>query len=67
MPNVLDIIKAHHPSIREGDDELITLRRFTIEADNADLAVRTCSCGAAIDGFDDFIYHLQAVIEETIE
>ena len=35
------------------------------EADTADLAIRTCLCGARIDGFDEYHFHLQSVFEKA--
>lgn len=58
-------LDAHHPSIRTADDDHISRMRFDLDADNADLAQRTCACGAEINGFDDFLDHLNVQARYT--
>ena len=61
MPSIED----HIPSLTEEDEELIWDRLKNLykeEVDVADLAVRTCSCGAHLEGFDGYYFHLKEVL-----
>ena len=71
MPNVLDIIDKHRPFLSDHDEAEIwatlgDLVAIPSDADIADLAKRTCTCGTHIDGFDDYTDHLRTKIEESI-
>ena len=63
-------IDAHIPSLSDEDDAKLDELRFNTafdrlgmpEVDNADLAIRTCRCGEAIDGFYEYVDHLKEVI-----
>jgi len=60
----IEIITAHIPSMSEEDEtEIVRLASAALfdDGDVADLALRTCSCGAGIDGFYGYVDHLIAV------
>lgn len=57
-------IKAHIPSLSDEDETEITRLASNAlfgDGDVADLAIRTCRCGAAIDGFYGYVDHLISV------
>jgi hypothetical protein len=62
------IIDQHIPSLTDQDDveidERIGRLRFDPDDDsgNEDLALRTCACGANIDGFYEYVDHLKEVL-----
>ena len=60
----LETITAHIPSMSEEDEtEIVRLASAALfdDGDVADLALRTCACGASIDGFYGYVDHLIAV------
>ena len=66
---LLEVLQDHIPSLTDDNDRELDERRFNIDfdrlgqpvVDNADLALRTCSCGKRIDGFYEYIDHLREV------
>jgi hypothetical protein len=54
------IIDRHGAYLSAADEAEIE-RRMAADADVADLALRTCRCGARLDGFDAYHAHLVAV------
>lgn len=67
MKNVLDILDAHHTFMSNLNESDIDTLRFSIDADTADLAIRTCTCGKRINGFDEYHDHIRNEIERAIE
>ncbi len=63
----INTLNAHWPSLTDSDEEKIEELRYDSAADAADLALRTCSCGQAIDGFDDYIFHLKAIVDAAMK
>ena len=69
---VIAIIDAHIPSLTDEDEDYIdnSARLYVsdpgIERDAADLAVRTCHCGVAIDGYYEFVDHLKDVLRKEM-
>jgi len=60
----IETITAHIPSMSEEDEtEIVRLASAALfdDGDVADLALRTCACGASIDGFYGYVDHLTAV------
>ena len=57
------LLEAHTPNLTDENDAVIRASMFDDEADLADLAVRTCSCGRLITGYYDYQAHLLAVTE----
>lgn len=55
------VIERHGPYLSTADETEIE-RRIAADADVADLALRTCLCGARLDGFDAYHAHLVAVL-----
>ena len=58
------LLRAHTPSLKDADEDLIWERITRIGAidesvDVADLALRHCSCGVDIDGFYEYVDHLR--------
>jgi hypothetical protein len=65
---VIATIHEHIPSLSDSDEaEIIKLTGNVLfnEGDVADLALRTCRCGAPIDGFYGYVDHLTAVFGGT--
>lgn len=58
---LLRLLDAHGPYLSRSDEAEI-LDRVANEYDVADLALRTCLCGARIDGFDAYHAHLRTVL-----
>ena len=63
----IEILKAHIPSLTDENEDEIDQLRYGMSgngqmADNADLAIRTCSCGRRIDGFYEYVNHLASVL-----
>lgn len=60
----LSVIDEHIPSLAVDDEEVIydKANTFDPEFDVAHLALRTCHCGAKIDGFYEYVDHLKEVI-----
>ena len=60
--DAIALIKAHIPSLTDSDEAVIASRVgdlvTLIDADIADLAVRTCACGERVDGFYEYVDHL---------
>lgn len=57
----------HAPFMTDEDEELMDTRLVsTFSAptgiDMADFAVRTCTCGFHIDGFDEYFLHLKEAL-----
>lgn len=61
---ILVTLDEHGPYMSDADEEEI-IRRIAVTEDVADLALRTCTCGRRLDGFDDYFEHLRAVIREA--
>ena len=66
------VIDDHIPSLSDADDAEIDaiLDRAMDDpenADNADLAGRTCHCGVAIDGFYKYVDHLKEVLRAAAQ
>lgn len=59
--NPLDILNAHGPYLSEADESEIDTR-IAGGPEVADLALRTCLCGARLDGFDAYHTHLVDVL-----
>ena len=59
--NLLDTLIAHGPYLSDADEVEIDTR-LVAGADVADLALRTCRCGARLDGFDAYHGHLVQVL-----
>lgn len=60
--NPSSVIDEHIPSLTEEDEEVIETvigDGVVATADLGDLAVRTCACGVAIDGFYEYVNHLK--------
>ena len=62
----ISVIDQHIPSITDEIEEELTERAeqfgFSADGDVADLAIRTCHCGARIDGFYEYVDHLKEVL-----
>jgi hypothetical protein len=62
---VKDIVRktlmAHVPSLSREDEEMIYDNIIDQSKDVADLALRTCACGAKIDGYYAYVDHLTEV------
>ena len=54
----IEILKAHVPSLTDQDADAIYFAVANPEADAADFAIRTCSCGQKLDGFYEYVDHL---------
>lgn len=63
---LVDILNAHGPYLSDADEADIEAR-LAVGADVADLAVRTCLCGARLDGFDAYHAHLVHVLTAAAE
>lgn len=64
------LLRQHIPSLSDENDAEIDELRFGVDSDgfphdNADLAIRTCHCGKRIDGFYEYVDHLEDVLEEA--
>lgn len=59
--NLLDILSAHAPYLSDADEAEIDAR-LVAGSDVADLALRTCLCGARLDGVDAYHVHLVQVL-----
>jgi hypothetical protein len=58
-------LEAHWPSLTDTAEEELwdRLRHlYRDDVDIADLALRECHCGARIDGFDEYLFHLKEVL-----
>lgn len=64
--NLLDALNAHGPYLSDADEAVIDAR-LAAGADAADLALRTCLCGARLDGFDAYHAHLVDVLTQWPE
>lgn len=60
-PEPLVVLEAHAVFLSEADEAEITGRSFESD-DVGELALRTCRCGARIDGFDAYWEHLRAAM-----
>ena len=60
----IHVVNAHGPYLSDRDEAEIEAR-IAAGADIADLALRTCLCGARLDGFDAYHAHLVRVLTET--
>ena len=63
--SVIPTIQQHIPSLSDADERVMDGRRAfdgtDYTTDLADLALRTCACGAPIDGYYQYVDHLIAV------
>ena len=57
-----ELLVQHVPMLLASDEELIYERAADPESDAADYAVRTCRCGVHIDGFYQYVDHLESVL-----
>lgn len=60
------LLAQHVPSLSDDDESAIydviaAMATLDENADVADLAKRTCSCGVKIDGFYEYVDHLTEV------
>ena len=55
------VLDAHGVFLSDADEAEIS-RRITEGRDVADFALRTCLCGARIDGFDAYWEHLNEAL-----
>lgn len=60
----LAIFDAHATYLSEADEAELE-RRVAATDDVADLSLRTCQCGARLDGFDAYWGHLREVISQA--
>jgi hypothetical protein len=60
-------LRAHFVYMSNSDEEELVTRASRVDGDVADIALRTCLCGARIDGFDEYANHLEAVFGADIE
>lgn len=60
---VIAMLWTHGVYMSDADEEEV-LRRMVETDDVALLALRTCKCGACIDGFDEYWNHLQEVFDQ---
>lgn len=62
--DLLALLSSHgtYMSDRDEDEIIANVARFQ---DPADYALRTCLCGARIDGFDAYHLHLVDVFREA--
>ena len=60
--DAIKVINAHVPSLSDKNWKEITGLLLDPESDCADLAIRTCACGARIDGFYQYVDHLVALL-----
>lgn len=58
------VLEAHGVYLSERDEAEI-LARMAEAGDPADVALRTCQCGARIDGFDAYFDHLYEALSGT--
>jgi hypothetical protein len=58
------VVLDHAVYLSEADEAEI-LRRASETADVGELALRTCQCGAQIDGFDMYTDHLHEVFSRS--
>jgi hypothetical protein len=58
------VLDAHGVYLSDSDEAEI-LRRVAEAGDPAELALRTCQCGARIDGFDAYFDHLYEALSST--
>jgi hypothetical protein len=56
------VLDAHAVFLTDANEAEITRRSFETD-DVGDLALRTCRCGARIDGFDAYWEHLREALE----
>ena len=66
MTSVLDVLNQHMVFLSDEDEEAIDKAIYD-GTNAADLALRTCLCGARLNGFDEYHQHLREAIERTIE
>jgi hypothetical protein len=57
-------LEAHGVYLSDADEAEI-LRRVGEAGDPAEFALRTCLCGARIDGFDAYVEHLYEALSAT--
>lgn len=62
---LLEVLNKHGCYMSDQNSQTILDRTFSMDDkyDTADLALRTCMCGAYIDGFDEYLNHLAEVIK----
>ena len=59
-----EILRAHAAYLSDADEAEITRRQFETD-DVGRLALRTCLCGARIDGFDAYWEHLRDALSRA--
>ncbi|MFV2062502.1 MAG: hypothetical protein ACC726_03190 [Chloroflexota bacterium] len=55
------ILETHAVYLSDANEQELIRRAFETD-DVADLALRTCRCGARIDGFDAYADHIREVL-----
>ena len=63
--NAVSILEAHAVYLSDRDEDEVT-RRLVETDDVGELALRTCLCGARIDGFDSYTDHLREVFVRSV-
>ena len=67
---VIEVIDAHIPSLTDDDCDAITYLVHSAGEDEpldpAYLAIRTCACGVAIDGFYGYVHHLKDALRKEM-
>jgi hypothetical protein len=58
------VLDAHAVYLSDGDESEV-VRRVVEGRDPAEFALRTCQCGARIDGFDAYLEHLYEALSDT--
>lgn len=72
MTNPIDILNAHACYLSDtNEDDILqhaaSLMAMNPDEDVANFAIRTCTCGARIDGFDEYHIHLKEQMEAAIK
>ena len=61
--NAVSILEAHAVYLSDQDEAEVIQRAVE---DVGELALRTCLCGARIDGFDSYTDHLREVLVRSV-
>jgi hypothetical protein len=60
--SAIAVLKEHIPSITDDDERVMgSLNVFDEQFDYADYALRTCHCGVKIEGYYEYVDHLEEV------
>ena len=65
------VVDAHIPSLTNENEDTIRDRATEVGLysgiyDEADLAIRTCSCGVRVDGFYEYVSHLKGAMRAEL-